>query len=103
MIIRGYRGVPLTYTPDEGEIVLARRTPIDRWVRAAVIYVRRNSLGNLKITVWWLEDDPMAGPQDEGSEPTPIKANTKGWVEVRRIPGAPPLIKQIPRGAPASD
>ena len=103
MIIRGYKGIPLTYTPDEGEIVLARRTPVDRWVRAVVLYVRRNSLGNLKITVWWLEDDPTAGTQGRGPEATPIKADTKGWVELRRGPGVPPLIKQIPKGTPASD
>lgn len=100
MIIRGYRGVPVTYTPDEGEIVLARRTPVDRWVRAAVLYVRRNSLGDLKVTVWWLEDDPDAGT-GYGDEPsTPIEANTKGWLTIRRQPGAPPLIKQISRGTP---
>lgn len=103
MIIRGYRGIPLTYTPDEGEIVLARRTPVDKWVRAAVLYVRRNSRGNLKITVWWLEDDPTAGTEGQGPGLSPIKANTKGWVEIRRGHGVPPLIRQITRDTPTSD
>lgn len=100
MIIRGYRGVPTTYTPDEGEIVLARRTPVDRWVRAAVLYVRRNSLGDLKVTVWWLEDDPDAGAGHGDAASKPIEANTKGWLTIRRQPGVPPLVKQINRGTP---
>ena len=103
MIIRGYGGIPLTYAPDVGEVVWARRTPVERWVRAAVLTVRRNKAGNLKITVWWLEDDPDAGSGYEGKGSKPIRANTRGWIEIRRGPGVPPLIRQIDGGAPGVD
>jgi hypothetical protein len=103
MIIKGYSGVPLTFSPDIGEIVLARRNPVDRWTRAAVTRARRNNRGNLKLTVWWLEDDPHAGVAQDGRTRKPIKAHTIGYIEVRRGPGVPPLIKQITRDTSASD
>jgi hypothetical protein len=103
MIIRGYKGIPTTYAPDVGEVVWARRTPVESWVRAAILTIRRNSKGDLKFTVWWLEDDPDAGSGHEGRGSKPIKAHTRGWIEVKRGPGVPPLIKQITKDTPAQD
>lgn len=100
MIIRGYAGIPMSYAPDVGEVVLARRTPVDPFVRAVVVRVRRNRARNLKITVIWLEDDPNAGTDWSGRGKRPIKAHQFGWIEVRQGRGVPPLIKQISRGAP---
>lgn len=103
MIIRGYAGIPATYSPDLGEVILARRTPIDPWVRAVVVKAWRNSARNLKLKIIWLEDDPHAGAEWKGHATRPIKAHTFGWIEIKRGPGVPPLIKQIPKGTPTPD
>jgi hypothetical protein len=103
MIIRGYAGMPLTFAPDIGEVILARRTPVDPWVKAVVIRARRNSAKNLRLTVIWMEDDPHAGAEWRGHATKPIRAGQFGWIELRRGPGVPPLIKQIPKGTPTTD
>lgn len=77
MIIRKYAQFPMTFVPDVGEVVMARRSPVDAWLRAVVTHVRRQRTGKIKLTVLWLDSDPHAGAQG----PKPIVANTKGWVE----------------------
>lgn len=89
MIIRAYAGLPRTYAPDVGEVVMARRTPVDQFTRAVVLAARRNKEGGVRVKVQWLADNPDAG----ASGPKPIVAGTIGWVVAPGI-GAP-LIKQI--------
>lgn len=93
MIIRKYAQFPALYAPDIGEVILARRAPVDQFTRAVVLFARRNKNGHLKVKVQWLDDYPEAG----ASGPKPIKANTIGWVIAD--PDKPPLIKQISRGS----
>ena len=98
MIFKAYGGLPITYAPDVGEVVMARRTPADNWVRAVVLNARRNREGNVKIKVQWMESDPGAGMR-VGSEPRkPIVAGTPGFLVID--PGEPPLIKHIDKGSP---
>lgn len=103
MIIKQYGDLPITYAPDIGEVVLARRTPADRFVRAAVLYVRRRPDGKLRIKVQWLEDDDAAGYEHSNYHRAPIKANTVGVVIASTSPGDPQLIRQIDRGSSAPD
>lgn len=92
MIIRKYGDIPVTYAPDVGEIVEARRSASDAvFVKAAVVGVRRKSKGVLEVKVQWLGDNPAAG--------TPIVMGTIGWVVVN-ADGRPELIRQIPKGPP---
>lgn len=76
MIIRKYGDLPMVLAPDIGEVITARRSVMDPWLRAVVTYVRRQSNGLIKLSVYWLEDSPEAGSQG----PKPIKANTRGWI-----------------------
>jgi hypothetical protein len=79
-----------------GEVVMARRSPVDRFVRAVVLSAHRNKDGHVRIKVQWLEDDPGAGvPHDRPRKP--IVANETGWVI--SDPAKPPLIKQIDEGS----
>lgn len=95
MIIKPYADLPRTYAPDVGEVVMARRTPADRFVRAVVLAVRRNRAGNLRIRMQWIESDPNAGAPEKRKDRVrkPIEAGTVGWVT--QVQGGPPLIVQI--------
>lgn len=104
MIIKPYGDIPRTYAPDIGEVIQARRTAGDRFVRAVVLNVRRFGAEKLQLRVQWLEDDPHAGvaghPLDtKTGERVPIVAHTIGWVTQRLEEGAPPLIRQVDGGA----
>jgi hypothetical protein len=87
------------YAPDVGEVVLARRTPVDRWVKAVVLDGRRNRAGHLRIKLQWLGNDDQAGYGKSGRPAAPIVRGELGWVVCRE--GAPLLIRQIDGGAPA--
>lgn len=56
MYIRKYAHLRGAYVPDEGEVVLAARSPAGPWVRAAVTTVRRVGDGKIRINFVWLED-----------------------------------------------
>lgn len=96
MIIKPYGDLPRMYAPDVGEVIEARRTPADKYVRAVVLSARRNREGHVRVKLQWMEDDPDAGSRNRA----PIEAGTLGWVIVD---DGPPLIRQINRGtAPES-
>lgn len=97
MIIRQYGDYPITYVPDIGEVLYARRTKIEPFLKAIVLLARRRRDGAIRIKVQWLESNPDAGAWVE----SPIVAGTVGWV-VSGLPGAPRMIMQIDRGARTS-
>lgn len=99
MIIRAYGDLPATYAPDIGEVILARRTPADRWLRAVVLTAKRNRAGDVRLKIQWLEDDPHAGAPKPGKPKVPIVAGSPGWVIDKRDPTEPRLIQQIDRGS----
>lgn len=96
MIIRKYRELPALYLPDVGEIVLARRSGADKYVKAVILTKpRRIPGGKVKFKVQWLESDRSTG--GEGREP--IIQGEVGWIET----GAddwPLKVKQINKGQP---
>jgi C-terminal processing protease CtpA/Prc len=93
MIIRAYDGLPRTYAPDIGEVVEARRTVAEGFVRAVVLDVRRTRGGGLRVKVQWLGNDPLAGVTVRA----PIEAGTVGWVVTKPDMSGSPLIMQIDR------
>jgi hypothetical protein len=99
MIIRAYGKHPVTYAPDVGEVIWARRTPADKWVRAVVLHGKRNRAGDLRIKVEWLEDDPDAGAPERDRPKAPIVAGTPGWLVIKQDPREPRLVQQISAGA----
>lgn len=101
MIIKPYNGLPRMYAPDVGEVVEARRAPVNSFVKAVVLDARRNPAGNLRVKVQWLEDDPAAGVPDRGRRRKPIVAGETGTLIL--VDGALPLIRQIDKSAPSED
>jgi hypothetical protein len=96
VIIRAYGDLPLTYAPDIGEVVEARRTRVEPFTRAVVLFVKRRRDGALRVKLQWLDDLPDAGAWVE----SPIKAGEAGWVVAHQDPTEPPLIRQVSRGEP---
>ncbi len=94
MIRRKYGNRPALYLPDVGEVVLARRSAVDVFVKAVILGIDQRRDGDLKIKVQWLGDDPKAGIAG-----LPIKAGSVGWV-VAKPGGWPPMIKQITKDQP---
>lgn len=90
MIIRKYGDFPAMQVPDVGEIVKARRSASDTYLRAVVIVVRRMRDGAIKLRVQWLESNPHVG--------TPIVADTIGWLVQK--PGRPPLVLRTSKAQP---
>jgi len=90
MIIRAYDNLPITYAPDIGEVVGARRTRVEPFLRAVVLMVKRRRDGALRIKVQWLESDDGAG----WDPPSPIVAGSVGWVVHPTDPTEPPMIRQ---------
>lgn len=77
-----YTHAKVNYIPERGEIIWARRTPVDRYLRAVVRYRRRIRDGRWKIRVVWLESDHIVKP--------PILVATDGWL----VLGTMSLIKK---------
>jgi hypothetical protein len=94
MIIKAYDGLPRTYAPDVGEVVLARRTKVEAFLRAVVLMVKRRRDGAVRIKVQWLDSDPEAGAWVH----SPIVAGTVGWVVETMDPTEPRMVQQITRG-----
>lgn len=78
MIIRKYAQYPMLLVPDVGEIVMARPTRMDPWLKAVIVHVRRRKNGNVSFTLWWLEDYPRPAKSGE----PPIKAGQRGWITI---------------------
>lgn len=98
MIIKSYGDLPTTYAPDIGEVVLARRSRLDPYLRAVVLHVKRRRDRSLRIKLQWLESDPNAGWRVE----SPIVAGTTGVVIEPIDPTEPRHIMQVDRGQPTS-
>lgn len=87
MIIKKYGEFPRTYAPDGGEVLEARLSVSDPWVRAVVTDVRRARDGALRIKFVWLAT--QAGC-------TAVQGAV-GRVYWHPVEG-PPLIRQIDGG-----
>lgn len=99
MIIKPYAGLPRMYAPDIGEVILARRTPGDKFVKAVVVRAARNKAGNLRLKVHWLADDPAAGaPRLSSPIRKPIIKDTQDHIVI--VPDRPPLWKPLSEGQP---
>jgi hypothetical protein len=92
-LIRRYGEFPAMFVPDEGEVVLAARSPAGPFVRAVVVKVRRSADDFIRVDLVWLENCPVT--------PTgkPVHAGDKGNVYVRRDDRIP-LVRRIPAGQP---
>jgi hypothetical protein len=95
MIIRKYGDMPVTYAPDVGEVVMARRSPVAKFVKAVVLKAQRRGDGQLRVKVQWLGSDPA--PATTEATVNPIVEGTTGIV-IHPLDGRPPMIKQIARG-----
>jgi hypothetical protein len=95
MIFKAYGGLPITYAPDIGEVVYARRMPTDRWTLAVVLMARRNKEGHARVKVMWLGDDPDAGVQRTDRSPSPTVKHEIGFLVLD--PDHLPLIKRVDR------
>lgn len=88
------------YLPAVGDIVEARRTPVDRFVKAVVLWVSVRYSGRLRVHVQWLEDDPDAGVNGMSATGgrAVIRAGDKGYVVG---PSWPVLVRPARRDGPA--
>lgn len=99
MIIKPYGDLPRLYAPDIGEVIMARRSVSDKYIRAAVLDARRNRDGLLRIKVQWLEDNPYA-LRGDGRRDRPIVAGTTHALVID--PEAHPLFQYLNQGAHAT-
>ena len=97
-VIRKYGEYPQVLVPDIGEIVEARRSMAESFIKAVVIKHRRIRSGKIRTTVEWLEDDPHAGT----NYPAPISVGDTGRV-VFEPDRMDLMIRQITRPTSASD
>lgn len=77
----------LTYMPDVGEVVEARRGRTDRFVQARVMRVEVTPRGWLRVRLVWQGGDPQAGWRGRGGQSryrggAPVVAGQVGWVQV---------------------
>lgn len=90
MIIRAYAHLPVTYTADIGEVIMARRKPVDPFAKAVVVDVSRRYNGSVRYAFVWLETVPG----------TTAVQGKRGNVYVHK--NRPSLIKQIDKGRSVS-
>jgi hypothetical protein len=88
-MIKRYGELPAVFVPDEGEVVIASRSPAGPFLRAAITKVRRARDGFIRVDFVWLEAAPY---QHNGK---PISPGDKGHVYVRRDDRVP-LIRRVP-------
>jgi hypothetical protein len=88
-IIRRYGDLPAVFVPDEGEVVIAARSPAGPYLRAAVTKVRRRLEGYVRVDFVWLED-AVTSPTGTG-----CRTGEKGHVDIHRQDPTP-LIKRLP-------
>lgn len=91
MYIRRYGRLPGLYVPDEGEVVLASRSAVGPFVRAAVVKVRRAHADTVRIDFVWLEDSAPTLDTDG------YRKGEKGHVTVTTDGTAPALIRRLPQ------
>jgi len=88
-MIRRYGEFPALFVPDEGEVVLAARSPAGPFLRAAVTRVRRSAEDFVRVDFVWLES-VLASPSGTGH-----RVGEKGNVYVHRDDRIP-LIRRVP-------
>lgn len=88
-LIRRYGVFPGLFVPDEGEVVLASRSPAGPFLRAAVISVRRASQGFIRVTFVWLESF------EAHRQSKAISPGDRGSVYIHRDDRVP-LIRRVP-------
>lgn len=91
MRIRKYADFPAAFVPDEGEVVLAARSPAGPFLRAAVTKVRRASRGKFRVNFVWLESNEGAFLDK------PAVTGEKGHVYIATDDRVP-LIRRVPAG-----
>lgn len=90
-VIRRYGDWPAFFVPDEGEVVLAARSPSGPFLKAVVWKVRRVSRGMTRVDFLWMEDESRT------VSGVPAVSGGKGHVEIREDDRVP-LIRRIPKG-----
>ena len=90
-MLRRYGEFPAVFVPDEGEVVLASRSPGGPFLRAAITKVRRASRDKIRIDFVWLEG-ALTSPNGAGHRP-----GEKGNVYISRD-DPDPCIRGIPAG-----
>jgi len=88
-LIRRYGEFPAMFVPDEGEVVLAARSPAGPFLRAAVLGVRRAADDFIRVNLMWLE------AHEATATAGPISPGDRGRVYVRRDDRVP-LIRRVP-------
>lgn len=90
-MIRRYGQFPALFVPDEGEVVLASRSPAGPYLRAVVVKVRRALEDRIRVDFVWLEPWPTS---PSGKAHT---AGEKGHVDIA-LDDPLPLIRRVPGG-----
>jgi hypothetical protein len=88
-MIRRYGEFPALFVPDEGEVVLASRSPAGPFLKAAVVKVRRSAEDYIRVDFEWLESSPVS------AEGTGNRAGEKGNVYIH-LDDPLPLIRRVP-------
>lgn len=88
-MIRRYGQFPAVFVPDEGEVVLAARSPAGPYLRAAVTTVRRASEERIRVDFVWLESAAVS-PHGTGH-----RAGEKGNAYIAKDDPVP-LIRRVP-------
>lgn len=95
--LRKYGEFPLFLVPDEGEIVLASKSPAGPFLRAAVLTVRRASRDQIRVSVMWLESSPVSASGSGAEEGTQVS------IYVHKDDSVP-LVRRLPApGTRAAD
>lgn len=88
-MIRRYGEFPALFVPDEGEVVLASRSPGGPYLKASVTKVRRALRDRVRVDFVWLQSWPVS------ASGTGHQKGEKGHVYVT-LNDAVPLIRRIP-------
>ncbi len=89
VMIRRYGEFPALFVPDEGEVVIASRSPAGPFLRAAVTKVRRAAHDRIRVDFVWLDSWPVS-PTGTGHQ-----AGEKGHVYIA-LDDPVPLIRRVP-------
>ena len=79
--------IPPTYVPTEGEMVYARRDPVEKFSLALIYRVGYNKRGWMRLTLFWLESDKEAR--------NPYEAGAIAYLVVKPWP---PMVKKYDKG-----
>lgn len=92
MRIRKYGDFPAVFVPDEGEVVLASKSPAGPFLRAVVVKVRRASRGKIRVDFRWLESNDgtfLDAPAVDGEKGNVYIATDDKVPLIRRVPARP--------------